>query len=90
MAIYDGKILAKRARESSEARVPTSYKNKAASDNIQELDAWAEMEKVLAVCRATAMDAGVYLVIQKALRNATRAVYAEGFDDGFHMSQEED
>ena len=60
----------------------STYKDKAASDNIEELDTWQEMSKVLAVCRATSMDAGVYLVIQKALRNAARAVYAEGFDDG--------
>jgi len=67
-----------------------SYSEKAASDNIEELDSWAEMDKVLAVCRATSMDVTAYLVIQKKLREATRTVYAEGFDDGFHLAQEED
>lgn len=59
----------------------------AASDNIEELDSWAEMDKVLAVCRAGAMDVGVYLVVQKKLREATRAVYAEGNADGYRLAR---
>jgi hypothetical protein len=59
-------------------------------DNIEELDSWAEMDKVLAVCRATAMDVGVYLVIQKKLREAARTVYAEGFDDAIRIHGEQD
>ena len=56
-------------------------------DNIEELDSWAEMAKVLAVVRAGAVDAGVYLVIQRKLREATRAVYAQGFSDGYRLAR---
>lgn len=56
-------------------------------DNIEELDSWAEMAKVLAVVRAGAVDAGVYLVIQRKLREATRAVYAQGFSDGYLLAR---
>lgn len=56
-------------------------------DNIEELDSWAEMAKVLAVVRAGAIDAGAYLVVQRKLREATRAVYAEGNADGYRLAR---
>jgi hypothetical protein len=56
------------------------------NDNIEELDSWAEMEKVLAVVRAGAIDAGAYLVVLRKLREATRVVYAEGFCDGINRA----
>ena len=67
----------------------STYTEKVASDDIEVLDSWPEMAKVLAVCRAMGMNAGSYLVIQRKLREATRTVYAEGVDDGFHMAQED-
>ncbi len=59
----------------------------AASDNVEELDSWAEMAKVLAVVRAGAVDAGVYLVIQRKLREATQAVFAEGVRAGYLLAR---
>ena len=68
----------------------STYTEKVASDDIEVLDSWPEMAKVLAVLRATGMNAGAYLVVQRKLHEATRAVYAEGVDDGFHMAQEDE
>lgn len=67
-----------------------SYTEKAASNDIEALDSWPEMTKVLAVLRATGMNAGAYLVVQRKLREATLAIYAEGVDDGYHLAQEEE
>jgi hypothetical protein len=67
----------------------STYTEKVASDDIEVLDSWTEMSKVLAILRATSMDAGAYLLVGRKLKEATRAVYAEGVDDGFHLAQED-
>ena len=57
------------------------------SDNIEELASWAEMEKVLAVVRAGAIDSRAYIVVARKLREATRAVYVEGNADGYRLAR---
>lgn len=55
--------------------------------DVEALDSWSEMAKVLAVCRAGAMDVGTYLVIQRKLREATQTVFTEGVHAGYLLAR---
>ncbi len=59
----------------------------AGSDNVEELDSWTEMQKVLAVVRAGAIDAGAYIVVARKLREATQAVFTEGVRAGYLLAR---